>query len=154
VFLTALYALEKLARVEPGERVLIHAAAGGRRSSRRSRSRGRLGAEIYATAGDDAKRDYLRALGIRHVFDSRSLSFVDGVREATGGEGRRRRAERARPARSSGEPRAVAAAGTLHRDRQARPRRRVPRSTCRRSCAISRSARSTSARSSMRATRC
>jgi NADPH:quinone reductase-like Zn-dependent oxidoreductase len=36
----------------------------------------RLGAEIYATAGDDDKRAYLRALGIRHVFDSRSLSFA------------------------------------------------------------------------------
>jgi len=86
VFLTALYALEKLARVEPGERVLIHAAAGGVGLAAIQIAR-RLGAEIHATAGDDAKRDYLRALGIRHVFDSRSLSFVDGVREATGGEG-------------------------------------------------------------------
>jgi NADPH:quinone reductase-like Zn-dependent oxidoreductase/NAD(P)-dependent dehydrogenase (short-subunit alcohol dehydrogenase family)/acyl carrier protein len=86
VFLTAAYALEKLARVQPGERVLIHAAAGGVGLAAVQIAR-RLRAEIYATAGDDDKRSYLRALGIRHVFDSRSLSFADGVREATGGEG-------------------------------------------------------------------
>jgi len=86
VFLTAQYALEKLARVSPGERVLIHAAAGGVGLAAIQIAR-RLRAEIYATAGDDNKRAYLRSLGIRHVFDSRSLSFADGVREATGGEG-------------------------------------------------------------------
>jgi len=86
VFLTAQYALEKLARVGPGERVLIHAAAGGVGLAAIQIAR-RLRAEIYVTAGDYNKRAYLRSLGIRHVFDSRSLSFADGVREATGGEG-------------------------------------------------------------------
>jgi NADPH:quinone reductase-like Zn-dependent oxidoreductase/acyl carrier protein len=86
VFLTAVWALEKLARVQRGERVLIHAAAGGVGLAAIQVAR-RLGAEIYATAGDDRKRAYLRSLGIERVFDSRSLAFVDGVREATGGEG-------------------------------------------------------------------
>jgi NADPH:quinone reductase-like Zn-dependent oxidoreductase len=83
VFLTAAYALEKLARVAPGERVLIHAAAGGVGLAAVQIAR-RLGAEIYATAGDDRKRARtFRALGVDRVFDSRSLSFVAGVREAT-----------------------------------------------------------------------
>jgi NADPH:quinone reductase-like Zn-dependent oxidoreductase/acyl carrier protein len=42
---------------------------------------------VFATAGSEAKRALLRALGVRHVFDSRSLSFADDVRAATNGEG-------------------------------------------------------------------
>lgn len=86
VFLTAHHALATLARLERGERVLIHAAAGGVGLAALQVAR-HVGAEVYATAGSDAKRDLLRSLGVRHVFDSRSLDFVHGVREATGGEG-------------------------------------------------------------------
>lgn len=86
VFLTAQHALETLARVERGERVLIHAAAGGVGLAAVQIAR-RLGAEIYATVGHPDKREYLRSLGVEHVFDSRSPSFVDGIRAATGGEG-------------------------------------------------------------------
>ena len=42
---------------------------------------------MIATAGSPAKRDALAALGVRHVFDSRSLDFADGVLAATGGRG-------------------------------------------------------------------
>jgi NADPH:quinone reductase-like Zn-dependent oxidoreductase len=45
------------------------------------------GAEIYATAGSPAKREYLKSLGIEHVFDSRSLTFADEIGKATKGEG-------------------------------------------------------------------
>jgi NAD(P)-dependent dehydrogenase (short-subunit alcohol dehydrogenase family)/acyl carrier protein len=45
-----------------------------------------VGAEVYATASE-SKRDFIRALGVKHVFDSRSLDFVDGVRSATDGAG-------------------------------------------------------------------
>jgi acyl carrier protein len=86
VFLTAQYALETLARVLAGERVLIHAAAGGVGLAAIQIAR-RLGAEIHATAGHPDKRAYLRSLGIAHVYDSRSLAFVDEIRAATGGEG-------------------------------------------------------------------
>jgi len=86
VFLTAQYALETLAHVARGERVLIHAAAGGVGLAAIQIAR-LLGAEIYATAGHPDKREYLHSLGIEHVFDSRSLSFVDGIRDATGGQG-------------------------------------------------------------------
>jgi myxalamid-type polyketide synthase MxaB len=47
----------------------------------------RAGAEIYATAGSERKREFLRSLGVRQVFDSRSQSFRDGVLQATGGRG-------------------------------------------------------------------
>ena len=85
-YLTAVYTLRDLAQMLPGERVLIHAATGGVGLAAIHLTM-QAGAEIYATAGSEEKRAYLRALGIRHVFDSRSLTFVDGVREATGGEG-------------------------------------------------------------------
>jgi acyl transferase domain-containing protein/D-arabinose 1-dehydrogenase-like Zn-dependent alcohol dehydrogenase/acyl carrier protein len=86
VFLTAQYALETLARLQPGERVLIHAAAGGVGLAAIQIARFR-GAEIFATAGHPEKRRYLRALGIEHVFDSRSFDFVEEIRAVTGGDG-------------------------------------------------------------------
>ncbi|HEY7417148.1 MAG TPA: SDR family NAD(P)-dependent oxidoreductase, partial [Ktedonobacteraceae bacterium] len=46
-----------------------------------------LGAEIFATAGTEDKRAYLRELGIKQVLDSRSLAFVSAIREASGEEG-------------------------------------------------------------------
>jgi NADPH:quinone reductase-like Zn-dependent oxidoreductase/NADP-dependent 3-hydroxy acid dehydrogenase YdfG/aryl carrier-like protein len=86
VFLTAWYALEKLARLQPGERVLIHSAAGGTGLAALQIAR-RAGAEVFATAGTPAKRALLRALGVKHVMDSRSLAFADEVKRATGGTG-------------------------------------------------------------------
>ena len=85
-FSTAYYSLHQIARMEKGERVLIHAAAGGVGLAAIQLAQ-RAGAEVFATAGTQAKRDMLRALGVRHVFDSRSLAFADEIMEATGGEG-------------------------------------------------------------------
>ncbi|MEO0530090.1 MAG: SDR family NAD(P)-dependent oxidoreductase, partial [Planctomycetota bacterium] len=86
VFLTAHHALVRLAQLDAGERVLIHAAAGGVGLAALQIAQ-HLGAEVFATAGSDEKRDLLRSLGVRHVMDSRSLDFVNEVREATDGEG-------------------------------------------------------------------
>lgn len=86
VFLTAHHALVRLAQIERGERVLIHAAAGGVGLAALQIAQ-HLGAEVFATAGSDEKRDLLRSLGVQHVMDSRSLDFVQEVREATDGEG-------------------------------------------------------------------
>ena len=85
-FVTAWHALHGLARLQPGERVLIHGAAGGVGLAALQIAQ-HLGAEVIATAGTTEKRELLRRLGARHVFDSRSLAFADEVREATGGEG-------------------------------------------------------------------
>ncbi|WP_063770186.1 type I polyketide synthase [Streptacidiphilus melanogenes] len=85
-FLTAWYALRHLARLAEGERVLIHSATGGTGLAAVAIAR-QLGGEVFATAGTQAKREYLHDMGIRHVMDSRSLDFARQVRDATAGEG-------------------------------------------------------------------
>lgn len=85
-FLTALYALREVGRIRPGEKVLIHSAAGGVGLAAVQLARF-LGAEIFATAGSEDKRAMLRDLGIRHVMDSRTLAFRDRIMEATDGRG-------------------------------------------------------------------
>jgi acyl transferase domain-containing protein/acyl carrier protein len=84
--LTAWHGLVELARLRPGERVLIHAAAGGVGLAAVRIAQWR-GAEIFATAGSEEKRSFLRGLGVAHVMDSRSLRFAEEVRAITGGEG-------------------------------------------------------------------
>jgi 1-acyl-sn-glycerol-3-phosphate acyltransferase len=86
VFVTAHYALNHVARLAPGERVLIHAGTGGVGLAAIQLAR-RAGAQIFATAGNPEKRAFLHALGIEHVMDSRSLNFADEVLSLTGGEG-------------------------------------------------------------------
>ncbi|MCS4062637.1 type I polyketide synthase [Pseudomonas putida] len=85
-FFTVYYALHHLARLEPGEKVLIHGAAGGVGIAAIQIAKW-LGAEIHATAGSDEKRDFLRLLGVDNVYDSRSLAYADQVLAATGGRG-------------------------------------------------------------------
>jgi NADPH:quinone reductase-like Zn-dependent oxidoreductase/acyl carrier protein len=84
-YLTAHYGLNRLAGLKPGERVLIHAAAGGVGQAAVALAQ-RAGAEIYATASP-SKWDFLRSLGVRHVMNSRTLDFADQVLEATEGRG-------------------------------------------------------------------
>jgi acyl transferase domain-containing protein/phospholipid N-methyltransferase/acyl carrier protein len=86
VFMTTHYALNHLARLSRGERVLIHAAAGGVGLSALQLARN-AGAEIFATAGTPEKREYLKSLGVKHIMDSRSQAFVGEIMEATGGKG-------------------------------------------------------------------
>ena len=85
-FLTSYYALHHLAKLSPGERVLIHGAAGGVGLAAIQIARW-CGAEIFATAGSDEKRTFLRMLGVHHVLDSRTLSFADDIMDITKGEG-------------------------------------------------------------------
>ncbi|MDF7673185.1 SDR family NAD(P)-dependent oxidoreductase [Acetobacteraceae bacterium ESL0709] len=86
VFVTAYYGLMQLARLEKGESVLIHAGAGGVGQAAIQVAL-MQGATIYATAGSEEKREYLRQQGCAGVWDSRTLEFVDGVRQATNGRG-------------------------------------------------------------------
>ncbi|AKT40597.1 type I polyketide synthase [Chondromyces crocatus] len=86
VFMTAWYGLVHLARLQAGERVLVHSATGGTGQAALQIAR-HLGAEIFATAGSPEKRAWLREQGIAHVMDSRSLHFADEVLAATRGEG-------------------------------------------------------------------
>ncbi|MGE5411922.1 MAG: SDR family NAD(P)-dependent oxidoreductase, partial [Clostridiales bacterium] len=85
-FLTAYYALNKLARISSVDRILIHAASGGVGLAAIQFAK-LAGAEIYATAGSQEKRDYLRSLGIKYIMNSRDLKFAGEVMEFTEGKG-------------------------------------------------------------------
>lgn len=85
-FFTVYYALHYQARLQAGEKVLIHGAAGGVGIAAIQIARW-LGAEIYATAGSDEKRDFLHLLGVKHIHDSRSLSFAEEILAKTGQRG-------------------------------------------------------------------
>ncbi|MDT8344803.1 MAG: SDR family NAD(P)-dependent oxidoreductase, partial [Thermohalobaculum sp.] len=86
IFLTAQYGLIELARLAPGESVLIHGAAGGVGYAAIQIARA-AGARVIATAGQAWKRRLVALLGAEAVFDSRSLGFADQVRAATDGRG-------------------------------------------------------------------
>jgi acyl transferase domain-containing protein/acyl carrier protein len=86
IFMTAYYALHELARLRPGETVLIHAAAGGVGLAAIQVAKW-IGATVIATAGSEDKRRYLRSLGVEHVLNSRTLEFADDVMALTQGRG-------------------------------------------------------------------
>ncbi|MFF1516512.1 type I polyketide synthase [Streptomyces sp. NPDC058305] len=86
-FLTAYYALFHVNRLQKGQRILIHAAAGGVGMAAVQLAR-HVGAEIYATAGR-AKWPALRALGLddEHLASSRDLDFAPKFLTSTAGRG-------------------------------------------------------------------
>ncbi|NEO70919.1 type I polyketide synthase [Moorena sp. SIO3H5] len=84
-FLTAYYGLQHLAKIQPGERVLIHSAAGGVGQAAVQIAQ-RAGAEIFATASP-SKWEFLKSLGIKHVMNSRTLEFAEEILEHTAGVG-------------------------------------------------------------------
>ncbi len=84
VFVTCVLSYE-LAGLKAGDRVLIHAGAGGVGLAGIQLAQA-AGAEVFATASAP-KQAYLRSLGVRHVFDSRSTAFGQDVLEATGDAG-------------------------------------------------------------------
>ncbi|MGW1402896.1 SDR family NAD(P)-dependent oxidoreductase [Streptomyces sp. NPDC002405] len=87
VFLTAYYALKDLAGLKAGEKVLIHAGAGGVGMAAIQIAR-HLGAEVFATASE-GKWDVLRSLGVAddHIASSRTLDFEAAFAEAAGDKG-------------------------------------------------------------------
>ncbi len=80
-FMTAVHALEELARLEPGERVLIHGGSGavGLAALQVALAHG---AQVAASAGSPARRAFLRAAGAELVLDSRDAGFADALRAA------------------------------------------------------------------------
>ncbi|NUP27210.1 MAG: SDR family NAD(P)-dependent oxidoreductase [Nocardia sp.] len=85
-FGTAEYSLLDLARLEPGETVLIHGAAGGVGSAAIQVARAR-GARIIGTASTAERRAHILELGADHALNSRSLNFADDVLGLTDGAG-------------------------------------------------------------------
>ena len=86
-FITAYIALVELAGLSAGQRVLIHAGAGGVGQAAIQIAR-HLGAEVFATAHPN-KHPVLQRLGVphQHIASSRTLDFVEAFRDATGGHG-------------------------------------------------------------------
>jgi acyl transferase domain-containing protein/NADPH:quinone reductase-like Zn-dependent oxidoreductase/acyl carrier protein len=85
-FLSAYYALNRSAKIQKGERVLIHTAAGGVGLAAVQVALA-AGAEVLVTAGTPEKRDFLKSMGINYVGDSRTLNFAEEVMSFTNGEG-------------------------------------------------------------------
>ncbi|MHA3022102.1 sulfolipid-1 biosynthesis phthioceranic/hydroxyphthioceranic acid synthase [Mycobacterium sp. BMJ-28] len=83
---TAWYGLHDLARISAGDKVLIHSGTGGVGQAAIAIARA-AGAEIFATAGSEARRELLRGMGIEHVYDSRSIEFAERIRRDTDGYG-------------------------------------------------------------------
>ncbi|AFZ33409.1 polyketide synthase (plasmid) [Gloeocapsa sp. PCC 7428] len=84
-FLTAYYALHNVAKIQKGDRTLIHAAAGGVGQAAIQIAQ-QAGAEIIATASP-TKWDTVRSLGVKHIYNSRSLDFAAEIMALTQGEG-------------------------------------------------------------------
>ena len=85
-YATAWHGLHDLARIKSGDRVLVHSATGGVGQAAMAIARA-AGAEIFATAGSEDRRELLRSMGIKHVYDSRGTSFADEIRDDTDGRG-------------------------------------------------------------------
>ena len=89
ILTTAYYALMDVARVQPGESVLIHSAAGGVGQMAIQIAQN-IGASVIATVGSQAKRDLLKTkylLSDHQIFSSRDDSFVGDVMRVTQGRG-------------------------------------------------------------------
>ena len=84
VFVTCVLSFE-LAGLKAGDRVLVHAGAGGVGLAAIQLAQA-AGAEVFATASA-RKQGYLRSRGVEHVFDSRSTAFGREILDATGGAG-------------------------------------------------------------------
>ncbi|MFD3919340.1 SDR family NAD(P)-dependent oxidoreductase [Streptomyces sp. NPDC058595] len=84
-FLTAHHGLHHLAGIKPGDRVLIHAAAGGVGQAAVQLAK-LAGAEIFATASPH-KWPLLRSQGVTWLANSRTPRFADEILAATGGAG-------------------------------------------------------------------
>jgi NADPH:quinone reductase len=84
--MTAQYLLRRTYRVQSGQTILFHAAAGGVGLIACQWAR-HLGATVIGTVGSDAKAELARAHGCAHVIRYDREDVVARVREITGGKG-------------------------------------------------------------------
>ena len=84
-YATAQAGLVTMAGLKQGERVLIHAAAGGVGISATQVAK-LIGAEVFGTASA-SKHDAIREQGVDHAIDYRTQDFAEEIRRITGGEG-------------------------------------------------------------------
>ncbi|EGE05508.1 fatty acid synthase S-acetyltransferase [Trichophyton equinum CBS 127.97] len=89
VYFTSILCLETFSRVKEGESVLIHSACGGVGLAAIEVCK-KLGAQIFATVGNEEKVEHLvNKFGIprHHIFNSRNADFLPGIMRETGGRG-------------------------------------------------------------------
>ena len=89
VWSTVYYSLVTVGRLQKGESVLIHSAAGAVGQAAIMLAR-HLGAEIFATCGSEAKVELLTNefhIPRDHIFSSRNTDFRDKIRAMTNGYG-------------------------------------------------------------------
>ncbi|KAK0728741.1 phenolpthiocerol synthesis polyketide synthase ppsB [Lasiosphaeria miniovina] len=89
VHATAYHALVNVAKLQPGQSVLIHAAAGGVGQAALQLAR-HLGLVTYVTVGSDDKRALVMdkyGVPAGHIFNSRDASFAKAVKRVTAGRG-------------------------------------------------------------------
>lgn len=84
--MTAHYLLRRTYRVQAGDTILLHAAAGGVGLIASQWAR-HLGATVIGTVGSDEKAELARAHGCHHVVVYTRENFVERVREITSGQG-------------------------------------------------------------------
>ena len=84
--LTAEYLLRRLHKVEPGETILVHAAAGGAGQIICQWAKA-LGAVVIGTVGSDEKVELVKGLGVDHAIVYTRDDFAGKVMEITGGRG-------------------------------------------------------------------
>jgi NADPH:quinone reductase-like Zn-dependent oxidoreductase len=88
-YVTAYLSLYDIARLQPGETVLIHSATGGVGQAAVMLAQ-RVGAEVFVTVGSDEKRQFVTEhYGIQpdHILFSRDTSFAGKIMEVTEGRG-------------------------------------------------------------------
>ena len=83
---TGWFALHRRARLQPGETLLVHAAAGGVGSAAVQLGKA-AGARVIGVVGGPEKAQVARSLGADLVIDRLSEDFVASVKEVTGGRG-------------------------------------------------------------------
>ncbi|MFF8445469.1 NADPH:quinone oxidoreductase family protein [Streptomyces californicus] len=83
---TGWFGLHRRARLQPGETLLVHAAAGGVGSAAVQLGKA-AGAKVIGVVGGPEKAAVARELGCDLVVDRRSEDIVAAVKEATGGRG-------------------------------------------------------------------
>ncbi|KAJ5675621.1 polyketide synthase [Penicillium macrosclerotiorum] len=89
VFATSIYSIFNIGNLQKGQSILIHSACGGVGLATIQLAQ-MIGAEIYATVGNDEKVKYLMdtfGLPRNRIFNSRNASFADDVMRETNGEG-------------------------------------------------------------------
>ncbi len=86
VFITAWESLHDRVRIQPGQKILIHAGAGGVGHIAIQIAK-LAGAEVSTTVSSDAKADFVHKLGADHIINYQQQNFVDEIMEWTHGQG-------------------------------------------------------------------